>query len=252
MQPSNKFCNSNAAIFPGKIDLFFIYCCILILSFWSYKLTNKYLLLEVLEEKQSLKTISLIGMIISIAFTSLTFIIYILTWRYVKKMIYNFNIRIRRIVKIITNNLFALHIFFLFRSIRSDQNIIMLNLCGSLISSYAIFISVVEQTENEVHIVFSHCQGNVLYCFRLKQNFSYKNLTYSLFLKVKIWWTTIIMSTFRLCALRSRPFFTISSWWPSSVCWELASITSCVYQSRPTPCVWQTILDLSLESIGSW
>lgn len=70
----------------------------------------------VLEEKQSLKTISLVGMIISLAFTSLTFIIYILTWR----------------------------------SIRSDQNIIMLNLCGSLISSYAIFISVVEQTENEV------------------------------------------------------------------------------------------------------
>lgn len=69
-------------------------------------------------------------------------------------MIYNFNIRIRRIVKIIINNLFALHIFFLFRSIRSDQNIIMLNLCGSLISSYAIFISVVEQTENEVHIFF--------------------------------------------------------------------------------------------------
>lgn len=167
-------------------------------------------------------------------------------------MIYNFNIRIRRIVKIIINNLFALHIFFLFRSIRSDQNIIMLNLCGSLISSYAIFISVVEQTENEVHIFFSHCQGNVLHCFRLKQNFSHKNLTYSLFFKVKIWWTTIIMSTFRLCALRSRPFFTISSWLPSSVCWELASITSCVYQSRPTPCVWQTILDLSLESIGSW
>lgn len=154
MQPSNKFCHSNAAILSGKIDLFFIYWCIIILSFWSYKLTNKCLFLEVLEEKQSLKTISLVGMIISLAFTSLTFIIYILTWRCVKKMIYNFYIRIRRIVKIITNNLFALHIFVLFRSIRSDQNIIMLNLCGSLISSYAIFISVVEQTENEVHIFF--------------------------------------------------------------------------------------------------
>ncbi|XP_065940924.1 uncharacterized protein [Magallana gigas] len=67
------------------------------------------------EDKQSLKTMSLVGVILSISFTALTCVIYILTWRYIK----------------------------------SDQNIIMINLCGSLILSYVIFISAVEQTGNE-------------------------------------------------------------------------------------------------------
>ena len=38
----------------------------------------------------------------------------------------------------------------IFRLIKSDQNIMMLNLCASLILAYVIFISVVEETENEV------------------------------------------------------------------------------------------------------
>lgn len=167
-------------------------------------------------------------------------------------MIYNSNIRIRRIVKIIINNLFALHIFFSFQIYQKwpkHHNVESLWVVDFVICH--IYLCSGTNRKWGSHF-FSHCQGNVLHCFRLKQNFSHKNLTYSLFFKVKIWWTTIIMSTFRLCALRLRPFFTISSWLPSSVCWELASITSCVYQSRPTPCVWQTILDLSLESIGSW
>uniref|UniRef100_A0A8W8NH25 Uncharacterized protein n=1 Tax=Magallana gigas TaxID=29159 RepID=A0A8W8NH25_MAGGI len=67
------------------------------------------------EDKQSLKTMSLVGVILSISFTALTCVIYILTWRYIK----------------------------------SDQNIIMMNLCGSLTLSYVIFISAVEQTGNE-------------------------------------------------------------------------------------------------------
>nr|XP_034326973.1 uncharacterized protein LOC105329357 isoform X6 [Crassostrea gigas] len=69
----------------------------------------------VIEDHQSLKTMSLIGVILSILFTALTLVIYILTWRYIK----------------------------------SDQNIIMMNLCGSLILSYLIFISAVEQKSNE-------------------------------------------------------------------------------------------------------
>ncbi|XP_065940926.1 adhesion G protein-coupled receptor B1-like [Magallana gigas] len=67
------------------------------------------------EDKQSLKTMSLVGVILSISFTVLTCVIYILTWRYIK----------------------------------SDQNIIMMNLCGSLILSYVIFSSAVEQTGHE-------------------------------------------------------------------------------------------------------
>lgn len=39
-----------------------------------------------------------------------------------------------------------------FRYIKNDQNIIMLNLCSSLILSYIIFLSAVERTENEVHV----------------------------------------------------------------------------------------------------
>lgn len=70
---------------------------------------------KVIEDHQSLKTMSLIGVILSILFTALTLVIYILTWRYIK----------------------------------SDQNIIMMNLCGSLILSYLIFISAVEQKSNE-------------------------------------------------------------------------------------------------------
>nr|XP_034314353.1 adhesion G protein-coupled receptor E1 isoform X4 [Crassostrea gigas] len=67
------------------------------------------------EDKQSLKTMSLVGVILSIFFTALTCVIYTMTWRYIK----------------------------------SDQNILLLNLCGSLILSYVIFISAVEQTGNE-------------------------------------------------------------------------------------------------------
>uniref|UniRef100_A0A8W8I3F3 G-protein coupled receptor 133 n=1 Tax=Magallana gigas TaxID=29159 RepID=A0A8W8I3F3_MAGGI len=69
----------------------------------------------VTEDQPLLKTMSLVGVILSISFTAFTFIIYIITWRYIK----------------------------------SDQNIIMMNLCGSLIISYVIFISAVEQKSNE-------------------------------------------------------------------------------------------------------
>ncbi|XP_065927125.1 adhesion G protein-coupled receptor B1 isoform X5 [Magallana gigas] len=67
------------------------------------------------KDKQSLKTMSLGGVIISILFTVMTLIIYVRIWRYIK----------------------------------SDQNIIMLHLCSSLILSYIIFLSAVELTENE-------------------------------------------------------------------------------------------------------
>ncbi|XP_078328117.1 uncharacterized protein LOC111115470 [Crassostrea virginica] len=67
------------------------------------------------EDEQSLKTISLFGVILSIIFIALTFIIYILTWRFIK----------------------------------SDQNIMMLNLCVSLVLAYVVFISSVEQKDNE-------------------------------------------------------------------------------------------------------
>ncbi|XP_078327322.1 uncharacterized protein LOC144623100 [Crassostrea virginica] len=67
------------------------------------------------EDEQSLKTISLVGVILSIIFIALTFIIYILTWRFIK----------------------------------SDQNIMMLNLCVSLVLAYVVFISSVEEKDNE-------------------------------------------------------------------------------------------------------
>ncbi|XP_078329616.1 uncharacterized protein LOC111112680 [Crassostrea virginica] len=67
------------------------------------------------EDKPALKTMSLIGVILSITFTVLTFTIYTLTWRFIK----------------------------------SEQNIMMLNLCASLVVAYVIFISAVEKTEHE-------------------------------------------------------------------------------------------------------
>ncbi|XP_061181253.1 adhesion G protein-coupled receptor L2-like [Saccostrea echinata] len=67
------------------------------------------------EDKASLKTLSFVGVIISIAFTVITFIIYIVTWKHIK----------------------------------NDQNIMLLNLCGSLILSYVVFISAVEETNSE-------------------------------------------------------------------------------------------------------
>ncbi|XP_065928643.1 adhesion G protein-coupled receptor B1-like isoform X2 [Magallana gigas] len=69
----------------------------------------------VAEDEQSLKTMSLVGVILSVTFTAITLLIYILTWK----------------------------------NIKSEQNIIMLNLCGSLILAYVIFISAVEQTSNK-------------------------------------------------------------------------------------------------------
>ncbi|XP_052693365.1 adhesion G protein-coupled receptor E3-like [Crassostrea angulata] len=74
---------------------------------------------QVSEESPFLKTMSLVGVALSIAFTFLTSLIYVLTWRF----------------------------------IRSDKNVMMLNICGSLILSYTIFISSVEQTSNEVACV---------------------------------------------------------------------------------------------------
>ncbi|XP_062574162.1 adhesion G protein-coupled receptor B1-like isoform X2 [Saccostrea cucullata] len=72
------------------------------------------------EDRVSLKTFSLVGVIISIAFTVLTFVIFILTWKQIK----------------------------------SDQNIMLLNLCGSLVMSYIVFIAAVEKTENEGVCIF--------------------------------------------------------------------------------------------------
>ncbi|XP_061181254.1 adhesion G protein-coupled receptor B1-like [Saccostrea echinata] len=68
------------------------------------------------EDKASLKTLSFVGVIVSIVFTVLTFIIFIMTWKYIK----------------------------------NDQNIMLLNLCGSLVLSYVAFISAVEETNDEV------------------------------------------------------------------------------------------------------
>ena len=42
-------------------------------------------------------------------------------------------------------------VLFYFRFIKSDQNIMMLNLCASLVLAYVVFISSVEQNDNEVH-----------------------------------------------------------------------------------------------------
>nr|XP_022310794.1 uncharacterized protein LOC111116095 [Crassostrea virginica] len=67
------------------------------------------------EDEHFLKTMSLVGVVLSIVFVAMTFIIYILTWRFIK----------------------------------SDQNIMMLNLCASLVLAYVVFISSVEQTDNE-------------------------------------------------------------------------------------------------------
>uniref|UniRef100_A0A8W8P2P9 Uncharacterized protein n=1 Tax=Magallana gigas TaxID=29159 RepID=A0A8W8P2P9_MAGGI len=71
---------------------------------------------QVTEENPFLKTMSLVGVALSIAFTFLTSLIYVLTWRFV----------------------------------RSDKNVMMLNICGSLILSNTMFISLVEQTANEI------------------------------------------------------------------------------------------------------
>lgn len=49
-----------------------------------------------------------------------------------------------------------------FRYVKSDQNIIMLNLCGSFVLSYLIFISAVEETGNEVHIYINMYDKNLL------------------------------------------------------------------------------------------
>lgn len=37
-----------------------------------------------------------------------------------------------------------------YRFIKSDQSIMMLNLCAAMVIAYAVFISAVERTENEV------------------------------------------------------------------------------------------------------
>lgn len=63
----------------------------------------------------------------------------------------------------------------IFRLIKSDQNIMMLNLCASLILAYLIFISAVEETENEV-VFFTHkimddnvCQNNTSLMIQIRK-----------------------------------------------------------------------------------
>ncbi|XP_052693361.1 adhesion G protein-coupled receptor L3-like [Crassostrea angulata] len=75
--------------------------------------------IPVTEDSSFLETMSLVGVALSIAFTFLTSLIYILTWKFIK----------------------------------SDKNFMMLNICGSLVLSYAMFLSSVEQTANEVACV---------------------------------------------------------------------------------------------------
>lgn len=43
-----------------------------------------------------------------------------------------------------------------FRFIKSDKNFMMLNICGSLVLSYAMFLSSVEQTANEVSFLITN------------------------------------------------------------------------------------------------
>nr|XP_034318098.1 uncharacterized protein LOC105317649 [Crassostrea gigas] len=66
------------------------------------------------EESNVLKTMSFVGVVLSIAFAFITFVIYIITWRYIK----------------------------------SEQNIMMLNMCGALIMSLVMFITLVEKTND--------------------------------------------------------------------------------------------------------
>nr|XP_034316959.1 deleted in malignant brain tumors 1 protein-like isoform X6 [Crassostrea gigas] len=68
------------------------------------------------KDESSLKTLSFIGVVLSIAFIVLTFTIYILTWKKTK----------------------------------NDQNTMLLNLCVSLVLSYIVFITAVEKTDNEI------------------------------------------------------------------------------------------------------
>lgn len=102
---------------------------------------------------------SLVGVMISIAFTFLTFVIYVLVWRYVERIVDLYKYTDTNTVRIkIKLNLFTIYLLLFstfsynFRYIKSDENIIMLNLCGSLGFSYVIFISAVEKTGNEVGI----------------------------------------------------------------------------------------------------
>ncbi|XP_052695386.1 adhesion G protein-coupled receptor B1-like [Crassostrea angulata] len=69
---------------------------------------------SVKEESNILKTMSFVGVVLSIAFAFITFVIYIMTWRYIK----------------------------------SEQNIMMLNMCGALIMSLVMFITTVEETHD--------------------------------------------------------------------------------------------------------
>ncbi|XP_078332604.1 uncharacterized protein LOC111126761 isoform X2 [Crassostrea virginica] len=84
-----------------------------------YHLTNFAILMRPYtsekEDTQSLKKTSLVGVILSTAFTALTFFIYIFNWRFIK----------------------------------GDQNVMLLNLCASLVLAYIVFISAVEKTTNE-------------------------------------------------------------------------------------------------------
>ncbi|XP_056013809.1 adhesion G-protein coupled receptor G2-like isoform X2 [Ostrea edulis] len=68
------------------------------------------------EASSSLEMLSIIGVILSIAFTILTFVVYILTWK----------------------------------QIQTDQNTLLLNLCGSLVVGYIMFLSTVKNTSNEI------------------------------------------------------------------------------------------------------
>lgn len=66
------------------------------------------------KESDILKTMSFVGVVLSIAFAFITFLFYIMTWRYIK----------------------------------SEQNIMMLNMCGALIMSLVMFITLVEKTSD--------------------------------------------------------------------------------------------------------
>nr|XP_034315952.1 adhesion G protein-coupled receptor E3 isoform X2 [Crassostrea gigas] len=127
----------------------------------------------VTEDSPFLKTMSLVGVVLSIAFTFLTSLIYVLIWRFIK----------------------------------SDQNILKLNMCGSLILSYAMFISFVEQTSNEGACVAITA---IIHCLFLVTFFSMLGLGVYYFMSVTVTYYALYVAN----NFKSK----------SRVCWFLGGI----------------------------
>jgi hypothetical protein len=155
-----------------------------------------------------------------------------------------------------------------FRHIKSDQNILLLNVCGSLVLGYVVFLLAVENTGNEVqqllwicdliwHLIVVNDNADqpccnvqaiellTVFCFVYHINRRWFTIQRrgglcccksSTLQFIALYQKTLRYIFCRSCVQFLQRLYTISFWLHSSVCWGWVPTISSASQWRTMPC----------------